>query len=230
MNDHVTRSCPRCRVSCVERAQEGVTVDICPDCSGIFLDESEFDQLVAMRFAGTPLESLFAFMSAQVEDPIDCAACGAAMDQLQYEGIEIDRCPECAAIWIDGHERGEFARVASDAAREQSREEIISCDGCGERVPLRICIRRMDAYWCEACVVAGNHPGTESQLVGIYEMKGGAAMALAKGRMRQASQREQIADRLASRDRVNRRFKPAAADLTTLEIIAHWIVRLFGRE
>lgn len=222
------RTCPRCAADLTARSAAGVEVDLCTSCGGVFLDESEFDAAIARRFEGKNLESLFAFLAADTPDPLSCPCCGVSMQRLDYEEIEIDRCPGCAGIWIDGDERDAFARRAQ-AASEPPPPEIIACDGCGQRVPKRLCIRRMDAYWCEACVVAGNHPGPEAQLVGVKEMHAQAAMAMAKGRVRQAEMREMVANNRARRERMQNRFRPWADDFAVIEIVSRWLSNLFAR-
>jgi uncharacterized protein len=40
--------CPRCENSALdEREREGVTIDVCPACRGIWLDRSELERIVA---------------------------------------------------------------------------------------------------------------------------------------------------------------------------------------
>ncbi len=35
---------------------------------------------------------------------MDCLRCGTAMDWETYEGVAIDRCPGCRAVWLDAEE------------------------------------------------------------------------------------------------------------------------------
>ena len=40
-------TCPRCdRVTLLEKDREGITVDICPECRGVWLDRGELDKLI----------------------------------------------------------------------------------------------------------------------------------------------------------------------------------------
>lgn len=41
-------NCPRCEVSVLdERDRQGVTVDVCPECRGVWLDRGELEKLLA---------------------------------------------------------------------------------------------------------------------------------------------------------------------------------------
>jgi hypothetical protein len=41
-----------------------------------------------------------------------CPKCGAALVQMHYKGIEIDKCSHCQGIWLDC---GELERMLPDA-------------------------------------------------------------------------------------------------------------------
>jgi hypothetical protein len=53
-------NCPRCETSALqEREREGLTIDICPSCRGIWLDRGELEKLIARAtrdFDGDALE------------------------------------------------------------------------------------------------------------------------------------------------------------------------------
>lgn len=45
-------NCPRCSVpQLIERDRDGITVDICPDCRGVWLDRGELEKLVQRAVA-----------------------------------------------------------------------------------------------------------------------------------------------------------------------------------
>ena len=229
----MSRSCPRCQIGCVEQTVEGVAIDICPTCRGVFLDASEFDALVAQRISDTPLESLFAFMADDVDNPLACSGCGDSMQRLDYESLEIDRCAHCGAIWIDGAERGEFTKMSRTKAAQPSTapEESVECGGCHDVVPRRQCIRRFDEWWCEQCVVEGNHPGPEAQLVGQKQRIAAAAAAYATARADQAVRRTALADRKARHERRNRSYfqRRLFFEWHLMEDVMHWFMDKLGR-
>jgi uncharacterized protein len=40
-------NCPRCEKVLQEREREGLTIDVCPSCRGIWLDRGELEKLIA---------------------------------------------------------------------------------------------------------------------------------------------------------------------------------------
>lgn len=42
-----TLICPRCQELLVPKLEHGIEIDVCPQCSGVWLDRSELDQLLA---------------------------------------------------------------------------------------------------------------------------------------------------------------------------------------
>ena len=45
--DHIqARSCPVCRVALVMSDRQGVEIDYCPQCRGVWLDRGELDKII----------------------------------------------------------------------------------------------------------------------------------------------------------------------------------------
>lgn len=42
-----------------------------------------------------------------------CPKCGADLTTVDYEGIQIDKCPECLGVWLDAGELEVLHRVGS---------------------------------------------------------------------------------------------------------------------
>ncbi len=199
------RACPRCEVPLEVRQTRGVEVDVCGRCGGLHLDASEFDSLVAQRFHDKKLESTFAFVAEPTDDPLTCPGCSAGMHVVEFDDdVELDRCPDCGGIWVDGSERSKVAQPRSVPADDL--DDYVVCAGCGAGEERRLCIRRMSAWWCEACVVAGNHPGPEAQLVGRDEKLAAAAAAFSKATVDQHQARQANAERKERRARRKRKI------------------------
>ncbi len=50
--------CPRCEMEVLdERERDGVTIDICPSCRGVWLDRGELERLIARADGGPPSRS-----------------------------------------------------------------------------------------------------------------------------------------------------------------------------
>ncbi len=119
------RHCPLCHIPLQPRESQGVEVDICPTCTGIWLDRGEFDAVVATRVAGRAWEEI---LSETAKDPDYCRFCditvhadkcpecdrtlamecpvdGSPMHVVVFDALELDRCGSCRGIWLDGNER-----------------------------------------------------------------------------------------------------------------------------
>lgn len=197
----MSRTCPRCDLDLTARNSRGIEFDVCGQCRGVYFDPREFDRLVAERFEGKRLESTFAFIATAADHAVPCPACGEAMDHVEHDGLLFDRCGACEGLWLD---RDELDAIAANAREREENlpREWVDCAGCGHRVAQRYCIRRMDDWWCEQCVIDGNHPGPEAQLVGMREQTVAAALAFANANAAQGARRERQArlKKLADRE------------------------------
>src|SRR4051794_1745453 len=105
-----------------QKVYEGVEVDQCPQCSGMFLDKGELETIQAtiekdqrrdavprVTSEGDSLEAV----RADVREPVDCVKCGARMERRRYgfgSPTIIDECPKGCGVWLDGGEIQELER------------------------------------------------------------------------------------------------------------------------
>lgn len=107
------RECPRCWEPLEEATREvfgpDVTVDICPACSGEFLDEGEIKRLTGDRDLHKLLTE---YLGRDAESELVCPDCGGLMDaemlDLEDEAVEVDVCMACHGVWLDD---GELAKL-----------------------------------------------------------------------------------------------------------------------
>jgi PAT family beta-lactamase induction signal transducer AmpG len=92
-------------------------------------------------------------------DAMRCPKCGAGMEQVDYEGVEIDRCKYCKGIWFDAGEsealRDKKAAAAIDTgdARVGKRTNEIDrygCPRCGGGM-VRVVDPQQTHIWYEVC-------------------------------------------------------------------------------
>ena len=103
--------CPKCRTEPMkEETFEGIALDRCPVCKGIFLDQGELDALLKRRLA----DKVDAFAFTATSDVMDavhgiCPRCQKPMlGAVGPEGIRIDRCLDCHGVFL---EQGELATL-----------------------------------------------------------------------------------------------------------------------
>lgn len=105
-------NCPKCQsAKLTEFKVEGVAVDRCGDCTGIWFDAVELSQLlaedarqVAALTRGASDQSLDQKRGRCPRDGADLLRMFSAIDR----DVVLDACADCHGIWLDG---GEFAKL-----------------------------------------------------------------------------------------------------------------------
>jgi len=104
--------CPKCRTEDLhEISIEGVVVDQCYSCDGVWLDSHELNQLLAedARHVASLRRANFA---SQAEGKRGFCPRETVELLRVYSAIErsvvLDLCPDCGGIWLDG---GEFEKL-----------------------------------------------------------------------------------------------------------------------
>ncbi|MGV3619034.1 MAG: zf-TFIIB domain-containing protein [Fimbriimonas sp.] len=115
----MARACPDCNLPLDAKTFNGVTVDVCARCAGIFFDEGEVnrlrlegnDHLTEVEDALRPAEDYTADFQTMKERPRSCPNCKRSMDKVRYlynSTVMIDTCPGCCGVWV---EDGELQRM-----------------------------------------------------------------------------------------------------------------------
>lgn len=107
-------NCPRCQSQALRMEQTPeVTIDRCPGCHGMWLDELELEQLVEQS-PRTLLADDARFAPAVVNDePLKCPRCQSVplikLNSRLRPGTVVDSCQVCFGVWLDA---GELSRLA----------------------------------------------------------------------------------------------------------------------
>jgi len=114
------KDCPRCYRILVEVLFEGLRVDACPGCGGIWFDEGELAQL-AKAGAGAlrRLDDQHADTGFYTRRPeARCPTCRKPLTpfSLPYAPeVTLDGCRECRGVWVD---EGELSALVACAQRK----------------------------------------------------------------------------------------------------------------
>lgn len=107
--------CPHCRSVMYVAEIDGVELDLCADCRGIWFDRGELDLLLG----GGGLPQLAGAETA--ERPRSCPLCRRRMVKLNIgpEGrVLVDSCPAGCGLWFDDRELSELVdNLARDGWR-----------------------------------------------------------------------------------------------------------------
>lgn len=112
--------CPACQAEMSEYDLDGVMIDECTRCKGVWLDAGEADELVKDK--PTPREALqkkkfdllrqwkVAALDARETDR-NCPRCSAILHRVNYKdipGLQVDKCKDDCGIYLD---KGELEKV-----------------------------------------------------------------------------------------------------------------------
>ncbi len=112
--------CPKCLSDLSPLTVEGVQLDLCPACRGVWLDPGE---LALLRGAEADLPSDQAPVTSGerrlATTTYICPRCDGAFETLEYArgtALYIDRCKSCRGIWLDA---GELKRIRAVTAQRR---------------------------------------------------------------------------------------------------------------
>ncbi len=136
------RKCPVDDFTLAQESYEGVTIDVCPHCSGVWLDSGELESIQSAQasdFRDVPTGSMDAVRAAEnmakarSETPRNCVVCNAGLEQKEYafaSQVMIDQCPNGHGIWLD---KDELARLEMFFEDQEDLDKILaSLEGEGK--------------------------------------------------------------------------------------------------
>jgi Zn-finger nucleic acid-binding protein len=114
--------CVKCS-SILDRATfQGLEVDLCPRCGGLWLDRGEITR--AAKLPEPELSRLRTLLTGAsgppplpTENKAPCPACPGSLSEVLLGTVHVDYCGKCHGLFLD---RGEL-QVAIEAVRERDR-------------------------------------------------------------------------------------------------------------
>ena len=138
-------ACPKCRLPLVTAKGPEFSLEVCMRCGGVHFDAGELARLVESGARGlTGVEGLVEPDEERLrmmrEEQLICPSCTRGMRKYEYaygSGVKLDRCRECAAIWVDDGElqgiEEHIAEEAAEAAERRPAEPVAPEPAAGER-------------------------------------------------------------------------------------------------
>ncbi len=130
------RKCPVDDFTLAQESYEGVAVDVCPHCGGVWLDAGELEVVQnaqASDFRDVPtltdvesVKAAEAMGRAAEETPRNCVVCNSGLEQKEYayaSQVMIDQCPKGHGIWLD---KNELARLEMFFEDEEDLDKILA--------------------------------------------------------------------------------------------------------
>jgi Zn-finger nucleic acid-binding protein len=105
----IIQMCPACGETLVTFELEGIEIDQCQKCGGIWLDSGEIDEILG-RAGGSVRELSDAVKAADepAQEKRKCVRCRAGLKAVTFRGVALDRCPYGHGVWFD---KGELAEI-----------------------------------------------------------------------------------------------------------------------
>lgn len=131
-------NCPDCAASLKPVFYEGVQVNFCLQCSGMFLDKKKLNNIQQSREIDIPTSTPAAPRKSEVGR--NCPACNTSMQKVKYGKFRntiIDICKYCSGIWLDKGEleaiQADFEAVEKAIAKNRQKAAVpaFSCPKCG---------------------------------------------------------------------------------------------------
>jgi Zn-finger nucleic acid-binding protein len=130
MADATNICCVKCN-SILDRATfQGLEVDLCPKCGGLWLDRGEISR--AARLPEKELSRLRSLLAGQSGPPpvpteavAPCPACPGKLSERLLGSVHVDTCDSCQGLFLD---KGELeSAVEAVRARDQATrpQEIV---------------------------------------------------------------------------------------------------------
>lgn len=113
--------CPKCGQEMDPKVYDGVEVDRCFSCGGIFLDKGEMETVIAKNI-GNLVDFQGTFEKAKQMDRVvaHCHRCDQDMVVLRAgPDIRFDRCLQCEGSFFD---RGELAALNLFQVQEEEKD------------------------------------------------------------------------------------------------------------
>ncbi|AIE87161.1 hypothetical protein OP10G_3793 [Fimbriimonas ginsengisoli Gsoil 348] len=113
------------------REFQGVTIDACSKCAGIFFDEGEVGRIKAQGLAAfDALEDAVVptiDVEAIADRPRACPSCGTTMDKFRYmysSKLMLDECERCGGIWVQDGELRHMRQVLQEQGLQRPAVSI----------------------------------------------------------------------------------------------------------
>ncbi len=208
-----TAKCPSCAKTLAQHIVHDVVVDECTRCGGIWFDVGELDTL-----AHGQLEDVAREDSDFTEAHLPCPLDSNPLLMAKIDDVTLHTCIACGGLWLDGLSVNTLLGVFRPSG-DQTDAVFVHCAGCGRHTHPNQAAFRFEDYWCEACVVAGDYPGSSGKTLATQR----AEMALSLGR-----ETRRLHAAKANREglkALNTRITPGTRGLKVEFGILNWLVR-----
>jgi Zn-finger nucleic acid-binding protein len=122
MSEDANLTCVKCTSVLDRDTFEGLEVDLCPQCGGLWLDRGEITRAARLPDAElTRLQGLLTGVAGPPPVPTDskihCPACDGSLSEVVLGNVHVDYCGTCHGIFLD---RGELGDALNEIRKRDS--------------------------------------------------------------------------------------------------------------
>ena len=123
--------CPRCDGELIPEAYEGIEVDRCISCRGMWLDYGELEELEDKAFDPDKIKGSLMFRSFRGD--LLCPKCQRPMEFLNYRAynLELDFCDQEHGVWLDAGEEKRILELMKERSRNLDRKGKAEAEWAG---------------------------------------------------------------------------------------------------
>ncbi len=121
--------CPRCKCELKNKNYRNVTIESCPECSGLWLDTSDFSRLTSEREVYSDDKIPYEYQKKplpEIEGYFPCVRCGSFMIRKMFKkisGVIIDICID-HGVWLDDKELEQIRCFIANGGLEKHQEYL----------------------------------------------------------------------------------------------------------
>jgi len=117
--------CPNCSADLVQKARDGVEMEVCPSCQGMWLSRQELVELEdeVFDFGDDEKGSL---MLGSTPSTRKCPQCGNLMKTFEYRfyDLEIDFCEQQHGYWLEANEDKRVLALMKEEEKNLGRKVL----------------------------------------------------------------------------------------------------------
>jgi Zn-finger nucleic acid-binding protein len=114
-------NCPKCRSATNQMTIEGVELDFCPTCKGMWFDK---DEVAFLEELPDDVPDISEVEKDARKTDYDCPRCGIKLEEMKFMKVQdllIDLCPQCKGIWLDEGELSKLEGIAAHIGDAKSK-------------------------------------------------------------------------------------------------------------
>ncbi|HXT98905.1 MAG TPA: zf-TFIIB domain-containing protein [Polyangia bacterium] len=131
MPDATNICCVKCNSILDKATFQGLEVDLCPKCGGLWLDRGEISR--ASKLPQAELARLRALLTGAAGPPpvptesvAPCPVCPGSLAEVMLGKVRVDYCSRCQGIFLDKGELEEAIAAVRERDRNTSPESIVA--------------------------------------------------------------------------------------------------------